>query len=1222
MVAFFLRLYDWFSRRRGWLFALLAVLCALLLAGMLSLGRNEDILDFLPVDTTHRRALNLYQELSASDRIVAIVLPRDTAVTVPPERLAEAVDRFAAEVTERDSLHRLRDLTTRIDYEHLAAVPEFVYAHIPYFLDEGDYARIDSLLTPAYIDAQIARDRMLLMFPTGSLLSQHLRQDPLNLFTPAVARLQQFQLDLKYELYDGYILTPDRRRAVVMMRTSYGSNETDGNARLVDLLSDAASATSRVMPEVEIHLSGAPVIAVTNARQIKNDSLWAISIAVVLILGLLVYTLRSLRSLLLIGVTILFGWLFAMGCLSLFRDEVSMIILGIASIIIGIAVNYPLHLLAHLHHEQQMRTVLREMVSPLVIGNLTTVGAFLCLVPMTAPALRDLGLFAAFMLVGTILFVLIFLPHLADRRRPEPTREHALLEPLTRLSFDNRPRIFVAVCLLTVVFGFLSRHTAFDTDLQHINYMTREQRSDLEAFRTMLGGDSLTTVYVASEGRTWDEALQRSERARSELEREASACPGARLKSATPFLPSQAEQQRRLARWEQFRAQHAAMIRERMAAALSANGFRPDAFAGFDDLLERRFEPMPWSAFEPLAATLFDGYLGGDGPCPTVVDRLEVPPSRLAAVEASLRERVPDSYNFDVRGLNSTIANALTGDFNYICWSCGVIVFLFLWFSFGRLELSLMAFLPMTVSWLWILGIMDLADIRFNLVNIILATFIFGQGDDYTIFITEGLIYEHAYGRKLLGSYKKSIVVSALIMLIGIGTLILSRHPAMRSLAEVTIVGMFAVVLMAYIIPPFIYRWLVRDAKGAPRRNPVTLGRLFATAELGLFVAVEQAAALLLALFTGNNRRLLRRFMHRAAAWNLRHLAGIRFRQLALPNEPNGSTPALSVSSAQKTPSVSADSAALTAPAVSGVPEAPATPATPAALAAPAASAISAPPATGQTARPAPLSPDAGRLLAFCCHTPLDLLAVIGCFDDTIVATDRRLPRGLSLLLRMTHTLTPRSRARAAYDAGLRVAFPVDEPLDFEVPTVPVGIHGSRELQPDGGVLLAAGTLTVAWGAPALRTTADAARSVEAFERSMHRMCADTAWYRPQVLARYLYKGPEVESRCRRLLRECQAFSRWIDGAELPRRVVIVNNGQGELGLLFALVHPATEVYAFESDVDRLALARHVACLPVNLHLAPESELDAAAFADARWYLFRPTDDQRRRYPSGAEVWA
>ena len=134
-------------------------------------------------------------------------------------------------------------------------------------------------------DAQIAHDRMLLMFPTGSLLSQYVRQDPLNLFTPVVSRLQQFQFDLKYELYDGYVLTPDRRRAIVTMRTPYGSNETDNNARLIEMLMEAASATQTALPAVEIHLSGAPVIAVTNSRQIKSDSLWAISIAVVLILA-------------------------------------------------------------------------------------------------------------------------------------------------------------------------------------------------------------------------------------------------------------------------------------------------------------------------------------------------------------------------------------------------------------------------------------------------------------------------------------------------------------------------------------------------------------------------------------------------------------------------------------------------------------------------------------------------------------------------------------------------------------------------------------------------------------------------------------------------------------------------------------------------------------------------------------------------------------------------
>ena len=1154
MVTFFLRAYDWFSRRRGLLFALLGGLCAVLLAGMLSLGRNENILDFLPVDTTHRKALNLYQNLSAADRIVAIVLPRDTTADVPPELLAGAVERFAAEVEARDSLHARIDLATRIDYERLAAVPEFLYAHIPYFLDAEDYARIDSLLTPQYIDAQIARDRMLLMFPTGSILSQHVQQDPLNLFTPVVSRLQQLRPDLKYELYDGYILTPDRRRAIVTMRTPYGSNETDNNARLVEMLQEAASATEDALPAVEIHLSGAPVIAVTNARQIKSDSLWALSIAVLLILALLLYTLRSLRALLLTGVTILFGWLFAMGGLSLLRNEVSMIILGIASIIIGIAVNYPLHLLAHLRHEPDMRSALREIVSPLVIGNLTTVGAFLCLVPMTAPALRDLGLFAAFMLVGTILFVLIFLPHMAAGRQPRREGGHALLEPLTRISFDNRPRIFVLICLLTVVFGLLSRHTAFDTELQHINYMTREQRADIELFRSMLGEEDLTTVYVASEGQSWDEALQCSERAHAELAAIAAKYPGARWTSATPFLPSQAEQQRRLARWERFKEQHAASIREGMSAALRTNGFRADAFAPFGELLQRDFEPMDWSGFEPLTSDLFNGFLSAGKGLYTVVDRLDIPQSEVAAVEQSLRERIPDSYNFDVRGMNSAISNALTGDFNYICWSCGVIVFLFLWFSFGRLELSLIAFLPMTVSWLWILGIMELADIRFNLVNIILATFIFGQGDDYTIFITEGLIYEHAYGRKLLGSYKKSIVVSALIMLVGIGTLILSRHPAMRSLAEVTIVGMFAVVLMAYIVPPFIYRWLVCDGKGNPRRNPITLKRLFATLWLWGVLAAEQAAALLLVVLTGNNRHRLRHRMHRMAAWNLRHLPGIRLRP---------------------------DPAGRNTPGSDGV----------AAL------------------------PTTEGILVARYHSPLDLLILIGSNAASAVATDRRLPRHWATLLRMTHTLIPRNRIRDELDRGTRLAVFADEPLDLEAPLVPVGIHGSSDVLPDGAVLLSEGVLTVAHAAPTTAAAPQIAPLIEAFELRMHREYADTAYFRPRVLARYLYKGPDVEIRSRKLLRAYDNFRLWVDTAGIhPDQVVIINNGRGEFGLLYALVHPRTRVYAFERDADLLALARNAGELPSNLRLAPESELHAETFKDAKWYLFRPTGEQAARY--------
>jgi len=184
-----------------------------------------------------------------------------------------------------------------------------------------------------------------------------------------------------------------------------------------------------------------------------------------------------------------------------------------------------------------------------------------------------------------------------------------------------------------------------------------------------------------------------------------------------------------------------------------------------------------------------------------------------------------NSYIFDIAQLNSNLTTNLSDNFNYIGWACGFIVFFFLWFSLGSIELALLSFLPMAISWVWILGLMGLLGIQFNIVNVILATFIFGQGDDYTIFMTEGASYEYAYRRKMLSSYKHSIILSALIMFIGIGSLVFAHHPALKSLAEVTIVGMFSVVLMAYIFPPLIFRWLVWT-KGTYRDRPLSFQQL------------------------------------------------------------------------------------------------------------------------------------------------------------------------------------------------------------------------------------------------------------------------------------------------------------------------------------------------------------------------------------------------------------
>lgn len=157
---------------------------------------------------------------------------------------------------------------------------------------------------------------------------------------------------------------------------------------------------------------------------------------------------------------------------------------------------------------------------------------------------------------------------------------------------------------------------------------------------------------------------------------------------------------------------------------------------------------------------------------------------------------------FDFRRLTQ----GLSDSFDYIGLCCSLIVFLFLWLSFRNVWLALIAFVPMALSWVWILTIMQLFGMQFNIVNIILATFIFGQGDDYTIFIVQGLLYEHRTGKSILPQYRQSIILSALIMLVGIGILVLAVHPAMHSLGAVTLIGMSVVLVMATTIPPLLFR--------------------------------------------------------------------------------------------------------------------------------------------------------------------------------------------------------------------------------------------------------------------------------------------------------------------------------------------------------------------------------------------------------------------------------
>ena len=814
-IRFFEKTYQYFASHRGRLWLLLSVVVATLVMLVSRLEFKEQIADFLPVDDEYKQAMSIYQEVAAGDKIVLqFIDEKALSSKADPHKLIAAVEHFGDLLSERDTARWVIDSwQPQVDVERILDVFEFVYAHLPYYLEKRDYQTLDSLMAirtdadSTYVEKRLHWIRQRMASSSGTFLQPMLQHDPLGLGNRVAASLRDFQPEMDLVNIDGYLFTPDTTCCLVNVTSPFGSSESAGNAGLIEML-DKIGEEILVAEGVTVRSTGSPVIAVGNSTQIRKDTLFSAVLAILLILALLLYAFRSFKQLLYILVTISFGFLFGLGLMRLVHAELSLIVVGMTSILIGIAVNYPLHFLCH----KQEGGDWRELLSPLLIGNITTVGAFLVLIPLQATATRDLGIFAALMLVGTILFTLLILPHMVrnvEARRPYGANYE---EKTTNGSHKSTRRFILGgiLLVLTLVFGWFSLDTSFDTDLNHINYMSEEQRADFARLTEMQGQkEDCANVFLPTG------SLAELEDKTPLLESLMKTGKIASLKNPAVLLPSTQVQQKRLALWNNYwqrlekegRFSYSSFHKKAVAA-----GFTDEAFAPFASLLAKTTaDTCQIGDFTPLTNNILTGLVQTESG--KFVAQLSVPLEYVEEVERM-------TGGFDLPGLNRRVLNTLTSDFNYIGIACSLIVFLFLWISFGRIELAILAFLPMLIGWVWILGIMQLLDIQFNIVNIILATFIFGQGDDYTIFVVEGLISDYRQsvrtGRivhRTLMSYRRSILLSALIMFIGIGTLIVAKHPALHSLAEVTIIGMGVVVLMAWIVPPLLFDWLVSHDK-------------------------------------------------------------------------------------------------------------------------------------------------------------------------------------------------------------------------------------------------------------------------------------------------------------------------------------------------------------------------------------------------------------------------
>ena len=868
--------YEFFKTRKILFYSILLSLFAVLSYFTSQVTLQKDITKMIPDDKETVGYKSAVQNIRILDKII-VSFEADSAGM--EDSLIACVEKFVADL-KADSIASalVTDIRYRVDEERMAGVYDLIYSNLPIYLTPQDYKRIDSITADSAIKQSIERGYHKLISPASLVLKQYVLKDPLSISTSAFAKLQGMQAEENYELHDGYIFRKDKKTLVIFLSPLHASNNTDINGVLIDALDKTLAGTKARYTQLHGSYFGAAAVAVANARQIEYDIKVIATAALLIILGFLFLFYRSWSLPILMITPVAFGGVFSLGVIYLIQGSISAIAIGAGSVIIGIALDYSFHVFAHYQHTRNIKSVVNDVAVPMMIGSVSTVGAFFSLLYVHSDILSDFGLFAGLSLIGASVFSLLFLPHLIESFAKAPIDEEVVpkrkaesfLIKLIALKPEANKWFVGVVLILTVVFFYYSKKVTFDSDLSQINYMPDE----LKAAENKLYQTDTTTdksVFLIFRGKDISEALYRNEAALVLIDSLKNKAHIHRYAGISGLLPSDSIQLQRIANWNAYwTPEKIAQVHGYITTYSLELGFNSDAFNPFFELLNQQHTVMNKEHRAFMQEVFLQDYVQSDTNGVVLLASMRVP-SSISSDFYEPFERIEGLTILDRQLFYNKFLLIVKDDFNQILMSSSILVFMILLISYGRLELTLISFLPMVISWFWILGIMGIFDIHFNIVNIIISTFVFGLGDDYSIFITDGLQKKYTDGKDNLPSYKVSIFLSAFTTIVAMGALIFAKHPALKSIALISIIGIGCVLLISYTIIPLLFKWFITD-RTEKNKSPFTLAVLFRTTVYVFFAALLFIVACILKFIFSMlspllskklSRRLYKWFIHK-----------------------------------------------------------------------------------------------------------------------------------------------------------------------------------------------------------------------------------------------------------------------------------------------------------------------------------------------------------------------
>ena len=208
--------------------------------------------------------------------------------------------------------------------------------------------------------------------------------------------------------------------------------------------------------------------------EVANDSIFSFAISLVLIIFLTMFFFRSVKGPILVTASVLYACIPTLAFTALFYGKLNPFTVFVASIILGIGIDYSIHILGTSQKllnkfatlEEVLENAQKRMLKPFILASFTTIAAFLTLLAAHFRGFYEFGVVASMGVLFSMLTSVLVLPVFIKCMGGIPAAPQNSLLPR---SWDEAKilRFFKILAIAGFVFGAVSIWYAQDVDFEH-----------------------------------------------------------------------------------------------------------------------------------------------------------------------------------------------------------------------------------------------------------------------------------------------------------------------------------------------------------------------------------------------------------------------------------------------------------------------------------------------------------------------------------------------------------------------------------------------------------------------------------------------------------------------------------------------------------------------------------------------------------------------------------